>query len=358
MSVFRLAMLPASEGDCLILSYGPGEDALGHIVIDGGRKATWPHLKRALGRIAARGEQVELLVLSHIDADHIDGLLAMAGDPDLPLRPRELWYNGFDQLALLARPGSLQPFGFRAADAYSKALAAAGWEINRRFDGKPVFVDDQPLAISLGDLRLQLLSPDFAKLDRLRKEWRKWRAPKPSPDKPLAAAGLEAFGKRPMPAVLDVEALSGPGDTDNALPNGTSIAFIAEYDGRSVLLGADAHPDVLLRTIAPLKTGSGKLGIDLFKLPHHGSRANLTRELLEQLDCRRFAISTSGAIFGHPDPEAISRILKFGNPGTKTFYFNYASDRTLPWNDPDLKARHNYECVFPLPPEDWVTIDI
>lgn len=358
MSIFRLTMLPANEGDCLILSYGREEGDLAHVVIDGGRKASWPGLKRALMKIAHRGESIELLVLSHIDADHIDGLVAMIEDPDLPLRPKELWYNGFDQLTNLVAPGTLQPFGFKAADAYSKALAKAGWPINTRFGGKPIMVGNAPVAVNLGDLRLQFLSPDFAKLDRLRKEWRKWRTPKPSPDKPSAVPGLEALGKRPMPAVLDVEALSGPSDTDSALPNGTSIAFIAEYGGRSVLLGADAHPDVLLRTIAPLAAGSGKLKVDLFKLPHHGSRANLTHELLKQLDCRRFAVSTSGAIFGHPDPEAISRTLKFGSPGTKSLYFNYASERTLPWENSELKAQHDYECIFPSNADEGVVIDI
>jgi hypothetical protein len=358
MSVFRLTMLPANEGDCLILSYGRSEEQMQHIVIDGGRKASWPALKRALKKIASRGESVELLVLSHIDADHIDGLLAMVQDPDLPLRPKELWYNGFDQLAKLTPPGSLHPFGFKAADAYSKALADIQWPVNARFGGKPILVDANPVEIVLGDLRLHLLSPDFAKLDRLRKEWRKWRAPKASSETPQPNAHLHAFGKRPMPAVLNVETLSGPSNTDSTLPNGTSIAFVAEYEGRRVLLGADAHPDVLLGTIPGLAAGAAKLAVDLVKLPHHGSRANLTRALLEAIDCNRFAISTSGVVFGHPDPEAISRILRFASAGRKMLYFNYASDRTLPWDNPSLQAQFGYECVFPKPDGEGLTIDI
>ena len=90
MSVFRLTMLPASEGDSLILSYGPDEIAgsLRHVVIDGGRKKTWPQLQAELSKIAARGETVELLLLSHIDADHIDGLLELAQTEQLPLIPK------------------------------------------------------------------------------------------------------------------------------------------------------------------------------------------------------------------------------------------------------------------------------
>jgi hypothetical protein len=358
MSVFRLTMLPANEGDCLILSYGPSDDQVRHVVIDGGRKASWPGLKRSLEKIALRGEGVELLVLSHIDADHIDGLLAMVQDPDLPLRPKELWYNGFEQLAKLTPPGGLHPFGFKAADAYSKALADMQWPLNARFDGGPILIGTNPVEVVIGDLRLHLLSPNFAKLDRLRKEWHKWRAPKASSEAPQPNDNLHAFGKRPMPAKLDVETLSGPSNTDSTLPNGTSIAFVAEYKGRRVLLGADAHPDVLLNSIPPLAGDASKLVVDLVKLPHHGSRANLTRALLEIVDCSRFAISTSGAVFGHPDPEAISRILKFGSAGRKTLYFNYASDRTLPWDNPDLQAQYRYDCVFPEADGEALTIDI
>ena len=130
--------------------------------------------------------------------------------------------------------------------------------------------------------------------------------------------------------MLDVEALSGPSGHDSTPPNGSSIAFIAQYGEKKVLLGADAHPDVLLTALTALAGADGRCAVDLVKLPHHGSRANVTREVLEKLDCRRFAISTSGAVFGHPDPEAIARVLKFAGEGRKFLYFNYASSARSP----------------------------
>ncbi|HET6523181.1 ComEC/Rec2 family competence protein [Sphingopyxis sp.] len=358
MSVFRLTMLPASEGDCLILSYGPEENVLRHIVIDGGRKATWPRLKTALATIAARGEEVELLLLTHIDADHIDGLVELVTDSGLPLVPKTIWYNGYEQLKTMVPPGGLQPFGFKAADAYSKALAAKGWPINEAFGGKSIFTEGQPTPFLFAGLTLTLISPDRAKLDKLRNDWRKALAPPPPPAAAHAGGKLEAFGKRPMPATLDVEKLSAASGIDKTAPNGSSIAMIAEYDGRSVLLGADAHPDVVLENLTALTGDAKRCRIDLVKLPHHGSRANITREIIETLDCDRFAISTSGSVFGHPDPEAISRILKFGSNRQKTLYFNYASERTLPWNDADLKKTHGYDCVYPASEGASLEIDI
>ena len=356
MSVFRLTMLPASEGDCLILSYGATNASLRHIVIDGGRKATWPALKKALEQIAARGEKVELLLLSHIDADHIDGLLELITDPDLPLKPEAVWYNGLEQLTALVKIGNVHSFGYKAADAYTKALAAKGWPLNTAFGGNAIFTEGTPTPFEFADLRLTLISPNRDKLSKLREGWRKALAP-PAPLVPISRM-LQALGKRRMPPTLDVEALSGPSSADNTAPNGSSIALIAEYAGRRVLLGADAHPDVVLDNLTSIAGDAGSYKVDLVKLPHHGSRANLTREILDKLDCDRFAISTSGAMFGHPDPEAISRILKFGRPRLKTFYFNYASDRTLPWNDATLKRKYGYDCVYPLAANDPLIIEI
>ena len=350
MSIFRLTMLPAAEGDSLILSYGEDGEKPRHILIDGGRKATWPKLRSTLKEIADRGEEIELLILSHIDADHIDGLLEMAEDEALPATPKALWYNGYDQLKGLVPAGGLQPSGFRAADEYSLAIAKKGWAPNAEFEGKALFLETHSEPFDYAGLRFTLVSPSRAKLWKLWTEWEKWRDTHP--------VGLAPMGKRPMPATLDVEKLSGPSGHDSTAPNGSSIAFIVEYGKKRVLLGADAHPDVLLKALTALAGDDARCEVHLAKLPHHASRANVTRDVLEKLDCTRFAISTSGAVFGHPDPEAIARVLKFGGPGPKTLYFNYASERTLPWRDEKRERDYEYSCVYPAAEGEPLVIDI
>ena len=351
MSVFRLTMLPASEGDCLILSYGENDapGSLSHVVIDGGRKKTWPHLETALTAIATRGEAVELLMLSHIDADHIDGLLELATAPHLPLTPKAVWFNSHAQLKGLALAGEAQPLGVRIADAYTKALAAKKWPLNTEFGGKAIHVEARPAPFAFAGLKLTLISPSRPKLWRMWTEWEEWRTAHP---------GIQTLSKRTMPATLDVETLSAPSSTDSTAPNGSSIALISEYAGRRVLLGADAHPDVVVASLTALAGAGNKVPIDLVKLPHHASRANVTRALVELLDCHRFATSTSGAVFGHPDPEAIARVLQFGQPGHKTLHFNYSSERTTPWDEAALKAKWDYACVFPAAPDTLLVIDI
>jgi glyoxylase-like metal-dependent hydrolase (beta-lactamase superfamily II) len=68
----KLKVFSASDGDCLMLTSSDGH----HALIDGGRgesfrKQTWP----ALQALAKADEAIDLVVVSHIDADHISGIL-------------------------------------------------------------------------------------------------------------------------------------------------------------------------------------------------------------------------------------------------------------------------------------------
>jgi hypothetical protein len=118
---------------------------------------------------------------------------------------------------------------------------------------------------------------------------------------------------------------------DPAKANGSSIAVLAEYAGKSALLLADAHPDVIADSLRRLCTARGvkRLAVDAVKVSHHGSRANTNEALLKLITSPRYLISTNGAQFRHPDKECLARIIKLGKP--RALYFNYASRFTNPW---------------------------
>ena len=99
-------MLPAGNGDCLWLEYGP-PGATRIVIIDGGVRDTAGVLQRRIDAACReRGSEsleVELLVVTHIDNDHIQGILALlAGRP--ALRVKDVWFNGRPQLIKLPRP--------------------------------------------------------------------------------------------------------------------------------------------------------------------------------------------------------------------------------------------------------------
>jgi hypothetical protein len=144
---------------------------------------------------------------------------------------------------------------------------------------------------------------------------------------------------------------------DTAEANGSSIAFLAEYDGRSALLTGDAHANVLEGSIRTLlrNRGEDKLTVDAFKLPHHGSKYNLSPKLLRLIDTHRFLISTDGTSNSrHPDRVALARIVTTV-PGAR-LEFNYATPYSTPWDGNSLKSTYKYTVVFPGPAEKWLTV--
>lgn len=152
---------------------------------------------------------------------------------------------------------------------------------------------------------------------------------------------------------IDVEKLvSVPFVADRSVVNNASIAFLAEYDDKSLLICGDASPDVLAESIRALihQRGARRLRVDAMVVPHGGSAHNLHRELLELLDCNRYLIATSGERFRHPHRETIARILAFGrtDPGVPlTLVFNYRAPTTAVWDDPELQERWNYRAIYP-----------
>jgi beta-lactamase superfamily II metal-dependent hydrolase len=100
-----------------------------------------------------------------------------------------------------------------------------------------------------------------------------------------------------------------------------------------------------LHALSKRRRLSGPLKVDVFKLSHHGSRANVTQDLLRAVQAEHYVFSTNGAIFNHPNDEAVARVIV----GSKrpTLWFNYATERNQRWAEPALRAKHDYQVRFP-----------
>ena len=162
-------------------------------------------------------------------------------------------------------------------------------------------------------------------------------------------APLEAIASRGR-STLDLEALSARKTAvDRAPANGSSIAVLLEHKGVSVLLGADAYPTVLVPALKALAAHRGEtlpLRVDVFKLSHHGSRANVTIDLLKAVQAQHYIVSTNGSIFGHPDDEAIARVI-LGGGDKPVLWFNYSTARTDKWAASDIQKRFKFEAHVP-----------
>ena len=368
---FRIELLPARHGDCLWIEYGDPVRPC-RILIDGGPAFAYPALRRRIERLPTNDRRIDLLVVTHIDADHIEGVIRLLRDTALGLSIGDVWYNAWRQLVPKQKglaPAELD-YGALQGEYLSALIQARRLPWNAAFDGGAVLAassGEPPALVLPGGARATVLSPTEAELAALRDAWEsELEEAGLEPDSPEEAMQRLARAKRlaPPPSfgleLPDVDELARePFNCDRAVANGSSIALLLEYAGRSALLLGDAHPDVVETTIArlPATAAVPRLAVDVVKVPHHGSRNNVSRSLLQRLQSDRFLISSDGSYFNHPDPEAIARLIKAG-AASPTLLFNYRSRRTAPWEDPRLQARHGYRTVFPQTAGEGVAVDL
>jgi hypothetical protein len=162
------------------------------------------------------------------------------------------------------------------------------------------------------------------------------------------------------PSVSDVDALAATRFVrDRAPANGSTIAVLAEYENHSCLFAGDAFPDVLTASLVRLGRDRGvdSIAVDAVKLPHHGSRRNVSVDLLRSLACRTYLFSTDGSVFGHPDPEAVARVIRYGGYSPRLI-FNYRSARNRIWDDPRLMAQYRYQVCYPNESQPGLRLDL
>jgi hypothetical protein len=353
--MFRIEMLLAGHGDCLWIEYGDPK-APRRVLIDGGATGTYKRaLRDRLRALPGEKRRFDLLVVTHIDADHIDGILDLLEDRETGFQARDIWFNGYRHLPD-EKPETLGPVqGERLTDI----LVKPGVTWNGAFRKAAVVVPaggELPRTEIEGGLVLTLLSPTPGKLAELKPTW----------DKEVRRAGLDPSQPRPGEAespegfellgAPDVEALAAePFSEDTAVANGSSVAMLAEFAGRRLLLTGDAHPGVLTAAIKRL-AGGGRLAVDACKLPHHGSKANVSRQFLQALDCKQWLFSSNGAHFRHPDRQAVARVIKWGGAQPE-LKFNYRTKYNDVWDSKPLREQHGYTVSYPASDAEGIVLE-
>lgn len=359
--MLRIEMLPAGHGDCLWIEYGDRRKPR-RILIDGGATGTYKRaLQPKLLTLPENERSFELLIVTHIDADHITGVLELLQDQSTGFKARDIWFNGFRHL-----PGEApDTMGAVQGEKLTTLLVKPGVSWNGAFAQRAVVVPPSgPLPrIELpGGLVLTLLSPTPEKLVELRPEWEK-EVRKAGLDPSFAAPGeMETAEGFELLGVPDVDALANqPFSEDGAEANGSSVAVLAEFEGRSLLLAGDAHPSVLADAIKRIEPGRldsrGRLPVDACKLPHHASKANVSRALLDTLACKQYLFSTNGAYFRHPDPQAVARVIKWGGK-QPALAFNYRTKYNEAWASKQLRERHGYAVAYPGAESEGMTLEL
>ncbi|GEP61302.1 hypothetical protein [Reyranella soli] len=348
MTAISIDVLPAARGDCLWIECTRPVGPPWRLLIDGGMPGSWPLLRDRIDRLSATGPVVfDLAVVSHIDSDHIGGMLPLFAATNLDVSFKDLWFNGLQQLPDNngMRSRSVAE-GEQLVELLTGQQGARKLPWNASFGGAAVMTRGDGMFETIvipGGPTLTLLSPTPRRLASLRRTWmtdllRLQRGESDGPQEPAVAM--------PFDNLATLAAIDTP--RDQSVANGSSIAFLLEHMGRRCLFAADAFSSVLgaaLTSLANSRDGR-PIELDVFKLPHHCSKGNVTANLLAVAPAEHYVVSTNGERFHHPDDIALARVAT-GPAPQPTIWFNYASDTAQRWSDPALHAKYRFTTRLP-----------
>ena len=344
MNDVMIELFPALGGDCFLITI---EEIDYRILIDGGFKKTFTSsLSAALKNLGAAGKRIDLLVVTHVDNDHIMGIIELFRElkyEKIQIEICEIWYNGYRHLFSDAKQSLSSDQERRVMDevrrldvptmeerirkdiGYAQGETLTGllggiWEKewNRSFDGKAVSCHDKGVLVELKSpyLSVVLLNPGFEQLEGLEYKWTHFRRKKYLPMENGDSVMYEECFERFLIY------------KDSSEINQSSISFLIKYTNKAgksynLLFLGDASAENCLARLEGWKN----IQFDCVKLPHHGSKNSITQCTLAQLHVEYLLFSTDGRRHNHPDWEVVSTAVS--NNNCKRMVFNYASCKAV-----------------------------
>lgn len=366
--LFTLEALAAKEGDCLLLHWGdPSDPSL--MLIDGGPPGVYrTFLRKRLDELrASRGQPLKLdhVMVSHVDSDHIAGILDLTGEMDrleeagrdVPYEIDEIWFNAFDDVL-----GNVEAAAFRAngqvaalrPDLWHMGAAIAsvnqGRTLRDRARRRGLRVNGGDTLIRSGwiwdltdGLELHVIGPLDRRVDELQAAWD------------------EEVRRNRWDVDPDVAAVAEY--LDDSPYNLGSIVVYAKLGSRTILLTGDARGDDVLDGLrdAGILTGNSIL-VDVLKVPHHGSDNNVKTDFFRTVRAHHYVISGDGK---HHNPEVatLEMIVRARGRARYTVHMTYRDTKAGHKADLDaflngLSAASRRKFVFRDPDRLGLRIDL
>jgi len=327
----KLNIFQSDKGDCILLESEDGK----RILCDGGMSRSMSkHVAPALGKLRKAKKNIDFAYVSHIDQDHISGVLQLMQDeldwrvfehqkrlgnkraksPKAP-RPPEiggLWHNSFgsqltrrlkpvEDLLAAAVPALLATRVDKLQDAAEELYDIAtsipdaikvsrlasteilGIPLNKpsglRNAGKLMMVRPGQSSFKVGSLALTIVGPTRKELRQLQKGWANWLAENEEAVKKIdeqLKKKISKFGTGAAGEPISLRDWNGIPDFKGVTaPNIASLMFMVEEENKTLLLTGDSQQDVIIDGLEA--TGfldAGGLHVNVLKVPHHGSENN------------------------------------------------------------------------------------
>lgn len=289
-----LQVLDAGYGDSIFLSLKQKNSEY-NILVDGGlastyydaknkRKPSGP-LKLLLDELKTKGRCIDLLIVTHIDDDHIGGIRKWF-EKDFPKDNfvKQVWLNNDIHID---ENGNLNNSADRAVSVIQKLREN---RVCYRYDIVKGVKESNEFCT------IRVIAPKV--------EFRNVVAKK------IKTSLNNAATTNKLPSIKELIQQEWVMDS-NTDENKASIAFELEiWDGTKLLLLGDAeYEDIVDGLNGFYKDGKEQLKYDFVKLSHHGSMNNFHPDFLKMIYANSYIVSTNGKKFGHPDKDVLAQII-------------------------------------------------
>lgn len=380
----RLTAFQSGKGDCLLLSNAANTH---RILIDGGTPAAYSeHVAPALGALRAAKKKIDLVYISHIDQDHLGGILRLLDNemdwrvhafqkthdnpshpvPPSPRPPRvkAIWHNAFHEL-LKNNKGDIEE-ALAASAPWLMRAEAGGWreaalsqaglvtsineaiQVSRRIGAKQLRIPlnkpsggkllmlrkGQP-AIKLGGMAITIIGPTPEHLKKLRADWNDWLRKNKAALKVIRASAKEDEGSIGL-GTFDGLRLELPlnvmfGDRSTVTPpNLASLALLVEEGNQKILLTGDARADQIVDGLrAAGKLTGATIKVNVLKVQHHGSENNVDSDFCDTVIARHYVFCGNGE-HHNPDLRVLELVAKrrLARPGNFKFWITSSHGMT------------------------------
>jgi len=403
--IFEIEVYPAYRGDCILIRCQTKEKAT-NILVDTGFSSTFEVLKkRIMSNEYPKVEKIDLMVITHIDDDHIAGafnFLEQNGSSDNPqiIAINNIWHNSYRHLfdvniePIKFSPEQLKIIETVKSDVFKndtfknefsgklispkqgssigELLLKSGYNWNIQSNGKAISIENCPVKIPISEnVSIRILSPNSNKLLKLKKEWIKELIACGIVNKEDAEKYVDdafEFFKLKNKEILKKHGFKISPDykkiyeylneyseikEDDTEANGSSIAFILEFADKKALFLGDAHPSLIAEQIYKIYNYK-PVKFDFIKVSHHGSKNNMLFKIQEEvfnltdfIVADKYLLSTNGKKHNHPDCYTLSKIVTTNTDIFKQLYFNYetSSSKCFARNQ-EWKDNYNYDTEY------------
>jgi len=352
----------AADGDCCLIESRNSPPR--RVLVDGGRTASYEaNTRNVLGAIRNQAGKLDVICVSHIDDDHISGIVRLVEDevawrqfeflkttkpstkpPSIARPPKigEVWHNGLFRLVgdetghavepvlstvatiLAGSPAeSIRTLASKLDDIITGELSSM--ELTRRLSPQQLGIPLNPRSggrlvkrsasgpakpsedVSLGSLRMFLLGPSQDDIDTLRVTWQKFL------DK-----SKDALAKLHQQLLRDEERLGalsprivanpmldetlGQGLSQVTEANLASLMLLVEEGTKKVLMTGDGVSSEIIEGLQRHKKldAAGRIHVDVLKVQHHGAKANVDDHFVRAVTADNYVFCGNGA---HTNPE-------------------------------------------------------